>query len=143
MANQQLPLTKRITGKFNEPPRLRCWIDTAIVPDVVKANANFADMPTWIRCHPESNQRVHLAYVTFVGAVCEPEPHLAGPHPCFVVVEQEQGVPIHVGINTAAAMAICGHRDLDALKQVIELCRPFNNGVLAQGHGSTGAWMIL
>jgi hypothetical protein len=25
----------------------------------------------------------------------------------------------------------------------MELCRPFNDGVLAQWHGCAGAWMIL
>jgi hypothetical protein len=68
---------------------------------------------------------------------------LAVPHPCFEVVEQEQGLPIHVDIDAAIAIAIGAGSDLNALQQVIELCRPFNDGVLAQWHGCAGAWMIL
>lgn len=81
-----------------EPLHLRCWIDTAIILDIVKADADFADILGWIRRCPEANHRVHLAHEAFFSAVCQSEPHLAVPHPCFEVIDQEQGLPIHVDV---------------------------------------------
>jgi hypothetical protein len=126
-----------------QPLRLGCWIDAAIILDIVKADADFADVLGWIVRCPEANQWVHLAHEAFFSIVSESEPHLAVPHPCFEVVDQEQGLPIHVDVDAAIALAIGPGRDLHALQQVMELCRPFNDGVLTQWHRCAGVWMIL
>jgi len=111
--------------------------------DIVKADPDFADVLGWIGRGPEANQWVHLAHEAFFSTVCQSEPHLAVPHPCFEVVDQEQGLPIHVGIDAAKASAIGAGSDLHALQQVMELCWPFNDGVLTQWHRCAGVWMIL
>ena len=126
-----------------QPLRLGCWIDAAIILDIVKADADFADVLGWIVRCPEANQWVHLAHQAFFSIVSQSEPHLAVPHPCFEVVEQEQGLPIHVDVDAAIALAIGPGGNLHALQQVMELCRPFNDGVLTQWHRCAGVWMIL
>jgi hypothetical protein len=114
-----------------------------IILDIVKADADFADVLGWIGCRPEANQWVHLAHEAFFSIVRQSEPHLAVPHPCFEVVEQEQGLPIYVDVDAAVTLAIGSGGDLHALQQVMELCRPFNDGVLTQWHRCAGVGMIL
>jgi hypothetical protein len=115
----------------HKPLPLGCWIDAAIILDIVKADADFADVLAWIGCRSEANQRVHLAHEAFFSTVSQSEPHLAVPHPRFQVINQKQGLPIYVDVDAAVAIAIGAGSDLNALQQVIELCRPFNDGVLA------------
>jgi hypothetical protein len=62
--------------------------------DIVKADADFADVLGWIGRCPEANQWVHLAHEAFFSIVSQSEPHLAVPHPCFEIVDQEQGLPL-------------------------------------------------
>src|SRR5215218_4044550 len=126
-----------------EPLHLRDWIDAAIILDVVKADADFADVLGWIGCRPEANQRVHLAHEAFFSTVSQSELHLAVPHPRFEVVDQKQGLPIDIDVDAAIAIAIGAGSDLHALHQVMELCRPFNDRVLGQWHRGAGVWMIL
>src|SRR3712207_3876861 len=83
--------------------RLRCRIDATVILDVVKADADFADVAGWIGCRPEADQRVHLTHKAFFSLVSQPEPHEAVPYPCFEFVEQEKGLPIHVNIEAAIA----------------------------------------
>jgi hypothetical protein len=111
--------------------------------DIVKADADFADVLGWIGRGPEADQRVHLAYEAFFSIVRQSEPHLAVPHPGFEVVDQEQGLSIDIDVDAASAIAIGAGSDLHALQQVMELCRPFNDGVLTQWHRCAGVWMIL
>jgi hypothetical protein len=111
--------------------------------DIVKADADFADVLGWIGRGPEADQRVHLAYEAFFSIVSQSEPHLAVPHPGFEVVDQEQGLPIYVDVEAAIALAIGSDSDLHTLQQVMELCRPFHNRVLGQWHRGAGVWMIL
>ena len=117
-----------------DPLPLRDWIDAAILLDIVEADADFADVLGWIGRGPEANQRVHLAYEAFFRTVGQSEPYLAVPHPCFEVVDQEQGLSINIDVDAAIASAIGAGSDLHPLQQVMEFCRPFNDGVLAQWH---------
>jgi hypothetical protein len=99
-----------------EPLHLRCWIDAAIILDIVKADADFADVLGWIGRCPEANQWVHLAHEAFFSIVSQSEPHLAVPHPCFEIVDQEQGLPIYVDVDAAIALAIGPDSNLHALQ---------------------------
>jgi hypothetical protein len=111
--------------------------------DIVKTDADFADVLDWISCGPEADQRVHLAHEAFFSIISQSEPDLAVPHPCFEVIDQKQGLSIDIDVDAAIAIAIGPDSDLHALQQVMELCRPFNDGVLAQWHRRPSVWMIL
>src|SRR5215213_3222886 len=81
-----------------EPLHLRCWIDAAIILDIVKTDADFADVLDWISCGPEADQRVHLAHEAFFSIISQSEPDLAVPHPCFEVIDQKQGLSIDIDV---------------------------------------------
>ena len=86
----------------------------APILEVVKADADLADMMRWVSCCAQTNQNVHLAHEAF-GSVCQSEPHLAMPPPRLELVEQEQGLPIHVDVDAAITLAPQAGHDLHVL----------------------------
>ncbi|MBD2749466.1 hypothetical protein IC232_22560 [Microvirga sp. BT688] len=106
--------------------------------DIVKAETDFANVLGWVGGRSEANQWVHLAHEALFGIVSQSEPYPAVPHPCLEVVELEQGLPIHVGIDATIAIAISAGNNLNTLQKVIEFCWPFNDGGLAQWHRCAG-----
>ncbi len=118
------------TGK---PSRLSFWIHATVILDVVKADADFANVLAWISRGPKANQHIHLAHKAcrIIGLS---DPDLAVTHSRLEVIEHEQGFSIDVDIHVTLAFAICVGTNLDTLQQMLEFGGPFNNGVLAQRH---------
>jgi hypothetical protein len=59
------------------------------------------------------------------------------PHPRFEVIEEEQGLGVDVDIDVTVAFAILSGCHLNACQKMLELRRPFHNGVLGERHWLT------
>jgi hypothetical protein len=80
---------------------------------------------------PEADQRVHLTHDAF-STDCPSDPHLAVSQLCFEVIDQGRGLRVYVNVDAAMAIVIATNSILNALQQVTELCRQFNDEVLAK-----------
>jgi hypothetical protein len=82
--------------------------------DIVKADAHFADMLSWIDRCPEADQRVHLTHDAF-STDCPSDPHLAVSQLCFEVIDQGRGLRVYVNVDAAMAIVIGTDSILNAL----------------------------
>jgi hypothetical protein len=79
----------------------------------VKADPDFASVTGRVGRCSKADKGVHFAHKA-LGTGCWSEPDLAMPYPRFEVVEEEQGLSIHVPIGVAVALAIRAGCDLNA-----------------------------
>jgi hypothetical protein len=98
-----------------KPSRLRCRINATVILDVVKADADFANVLARISRCPKANQHIHLAHKA-CGTICLSDPDLAGAHSRLEVIEHEQGFSIDVDIDVTLAFAIRAGTNLEALQ---------------------------
>ena len=98
-----------------KPSRLRLWINATVILDVVKADADFANVLARISRCPKANQHIHLAHKA-CRTICLSDPDLAVAHSRLEVIEHEQGFPIDVDIDVTLTFTIYAGIDLDALQ---------------------------
>jgi len=102
---------------------------------IVEADAHLPDVPVRIGCCAEADEWVHLTDEA-LGRGCGPEPDPAMAGVCFEFIEMEQQFTIHVDVDATISVIVLAVRDLHSFDQVIEFCRPFDDGSLAERHVS-------
>src|SRR5215217_4625784 len=126
--------TAPLDGDLNKASLVGDRVHATVILNIVKADANLADMPSRVGRSAQANQHVHLAHEAFAtGRRPEPDPTVT--HPSLEVIEQEQGFCVHIDVGLATARTLRMWGDLQVLQQRIKIRRPFDDGVLAQWHG--------
>jgi hypothetical protein len=126
--------TAPLDGDLNKALFVGDRVHATVILNIVKADANLADMPSRVGRSAQANQHVHLAHEAFAtGRRPEPDPTVT--HPSLEVIEQEQGFCVHIDVGLATARTLRMGGDLQVLQQRIKIRRPFDDGVLAQWHG--------
>jgi hypothetical protein len=103
--------------------------------EVVEADAHPPDVLLRVGCRSEADERIHLTDEA-LGALRGPEPDPAMTGVRFKLIEMEQQFAIHVDVDARKSVIVPAVRNLYSFDQVIEFCRPFDDGSLAERHVS-------